>query len=215
MSFASDIKDELLELKMWDINSNMKQDEQLARLYIREAFIKSGSINNPNKKYHLQIMFKSDKKAEEMRRLFSNFDINAKIIKKENEYMLYIKDGEEISNFLALIGANKSVLKFEEIRVIKETRNEINRIVNCETANLNKTINASVKQIEDIKFIKKMKKFSTLPDNLKEIAQIRLENPDMSLAELGKQLSNPISKSGVNHRLKKISEIAEELRFQK
>ena len=212
MSFASEIKDELIELKMWDINSNMKQDEQLARLYIREAFIKSGSINDPNKKYHLQIMFKSDKKAEEMRKLLSNFDINAKIIKKENEHMLYIKDGEEISNFLALIGANKSVLRFEEIRVIKETRNEINRIVNCETANLNKTINASVKQIEDINFIKKMKKFNSLPDSLKEIAEVRIENPDMPLAELGKQLSNPISKSGVNHRLKKISLYAEELR---
>ena len=212
MSFTSDIKDELLELKMWDINSNMKQDEQLARLYIREAFIKSGSINNPSKKYHLQIMFKENKKAEEMRLLLENFNINAKIIKKDKEYMLFIKDGEEISNFLALIGANNSVLRFEEVRVIKETRNEINRIVNCETANLNKTINASVKQIEDINFIKKMKKFSSMPDSLKEIAQVRLENPDMPLAELGKQLENPISKSGVNHRLKKISEIAEELR---
>lgn len=212
MSFASEIKDELLELKMWDINSNMKQDEQLARLYIREAFIKSGSINNPSKKYHLQIMFKENKKAEEMRLLLENFNINAKIIKKDKEYMLYIKDGEEISNFLALIGANNSVLRFEEVRVIKETRNEINRIVNCETANLNKTINASVKQIEDINFIKKMKKFSSMPYSLKEIAQVRLENPDMPLAELGKQLENPISKSGVNHRLKKISEIAEELR---
>ena len=212
MSFTSDIKDELLELKMWDINSNMKQDEQLARLYIREAFIKSGSINNPSKKYHLQIMFKENKKAEEMRLLLENFNINAKIIKKDKEYMLYIKDGEEISNFLALIGANNSVLRFEEVRVIKETRNEINRIVNCETANLNKTINASVKQIEDINFIKKMKKFSSMPDSLKEIAQVRLENPDMPLAELGKQLENPISKSGVNHRLKKLSQIAEELR---
>ena len=118
MSFASEIKDELLELKMWDINSNMKQDEQLARLYIREAFIKSGSINNPSKKYHLQIMFKENKKAEEMRLLLENFNINAKIIKKDKEYMLYIKDGEEISDFLALIGANNSVLRFEEVRVM-------------------------------------------------------------------------------------------------
>lgn len=212
MSFTSEVKDELLELKMWDINSNMKQDEQLSRLYIREAFIKSGSINDPNKKYHLQIMFKSNKKAEEMRMLLENFNINAKVIKKDNEYMLYLKEGEEISNFLALIGANNSVLRFEEVRVIKETRNDINRIVNCETANLNKTINASVKQVEDINFIKKMKKFNSLPDNLKEIAELRLENPDMPLSELGKQLEKPISKSGVNHRLRKISLYAEELR---
>lgn len=212
MSFASDIKDELLNLKMWDMNSSMKQEEQLARLCIREAFIKSGSMSDPNKKYHLEITFKTKKKAEEMKQLLENFNIHAKIIKREKEYMLYIKEGEEISNFLALIGANTSVIKFEEVRVLKETRNDINRLVNCETANLNKTINAAVKQIEDIKFIKSKHKFSMLPENLKEIANLRIENPDVSLIELGKMLSQPIGKSGVNHRLKKISSIAEELR---
>ena len=212
MSFASDIKDELLGLKMWDMNSGMKQDEQIARLCIREAFIKSGSVNDPNKKYHLEIMFKTKKKAEEMQQLLNNFDIHARIIKREKEYMLYIKEGEEISNFLALIGANSSVLKFEEVRVLKETRNDINRLVNCETANLNKTINAAVKQIEDIKLIKKKHKFSSLPENLQEIAELRITNPDVSLIELGKMLSEPIGKSGVNHRLKKLSEIAEDLR---
>ena len=212
MSFASDIKDELLGLKMWDMNSSMKQDEQLARLCIREAFIKSGSMNDPNKKYHLEIMFKTKKKAEEMQTLLNNFNINAKVIKREKDYMLYLKDGEEISEFLALIGANSSVIKFEEIRVLKETRNDINRLVNCETANLNKTINAAVKQIEDIKLIKKKHKFSNLPENLQEIAELRIANPDVSLVELGKMLSDPIGKSGVNHRLKKLSAIAEDLR---
>lgn len=212
MSFASDIKDELLGLNMWDMNSQMKQDEQLARLCIREAFIKSGSMNDPNKKYHLEIMFKTKKKAEEMQTLLMNFNINAKIIKREKDYMLYLKDGEEISEFLALIGANSSVIKFEEIRVLKETRNDINRLVNCETANLNKTINAAVKQIEDIKLIKKKRKFSNLPENLQEIAELRIANPDVSLVELGKMLSEPIGKSGVNHRLKKLSAIAEDLR---
>ena len=215
MSFASDIKEELLGLKMWDMNSQMKQDEQLARLCIREAFIKSGSMNDPNKKYHLEIMFKIKKKAEEMQTLLNNFNINARIIKREKDYMLYLKDGEEISEFLALIGANSSVIKFEEVRVIKETRNDINRLVNCETANLNKTINAAVKQIEDIKLIKRKKKFSSLSENLQEIANLRIENPDVSLVELGKLLKEPIGKSGVNHRFKKISAIAEDLRFQK
>lgn len=212
MSFSKELKDELLELKMWDLGSNMKQDEQLARLYIREAFIKSGSVNDPNKKYHLQIMFKEKAKAEEMQTLLNNFNIHAKIIKKEKDYMLYLKDGEEISEFLALVGANKSVIKFEEIRVIKEKRNDINRLVNCETANLNKTINASVKQIEDIKKIKKAGKFNELPETLKEIAEVRINNPEMSLIELGKLLDKPIGKSGVNHRLKKLSQIAEELK---
>lgn len=213
MSFSKDLKDELLELKMWDLGSNMKQDEQLARLYIREAFIKSGSVNDPNKKYHLQIMFKEKAKAEEMQTLLNNFNIHAKIIIKEKDYMLYLKDGEEISEFLALVGANKSVIKFEEIRVIKEKRNDINRLVNCETANLNKTINASVKQIEDIKKIKKAGKFNELPETLKEIAEVRINNPEMSLIELGKLLDKPIGKSGVNHRLKKLSQIVEELKI--
>ena len=211
MSFASNLKDELLSLKMWDTNAQMKQDEQIARLCIREAFIKSGSMNDPNKKYHLQIMFRTKKKAEEMQKLLENFYIHPRIIKKENNYMLYLKDGEEISQFLALIGANNTVLKFEEIRVIKEKRNDINRLVNCETANLNKTINAAVKQIEDIKLIKTKGKFAALPEKLQEIADLRIKNPDLSLVELGKLLKEPIGKSGVNHRLKKISTIAEEL----
>lgn len=211
MSFTSEVKEELISLKMWDINSNMKQDEQIGRLVIREAFIKSGSISNPNKKYHLQILYKEEVKAEQLKNILEKFNIRAKIIKKDNNFMLYVKDGEEISEFLALIGAQKSVIKFEEIRVIKEKRNDINRLVNCETANLNKTINAAVKQINDINKIKKRGNFEKLTDNLKEIANIRLENPDLSLEELGKLLKRPIGKSGVKHRMNKISEIANEI----
>ena len=210
MSFSSEVREELLELKMWDNNSNLKQDEQLARLLIREAFIKKGFVNDPNKEYHLEILFKSKKKAEEIQEIISNFEIDIKLIKKGTDYMLYLKDGEAISSFLALIGAGKSVLKFEEIRVIKDTRNNINRLVNCETANLNKTINAAVKQIEDIKKLKKNNKFEKLPENLKELAKLRLENPDSTYEELGKLLSKPIGKSGVSHRLEKISKFANE-----
>ena len=210
MSFSQEVREELLELKMWDNNSNLKQDEQLARLLIREAFIKQGFINDPNKEYHLEILFKSKKKADEIKEVITNFGIDIKSTKKDSKYMLYLKDGEEISSFLALMGAAKAVLKFEEIRVIKETRNNINRLVNCETANLNKTINAAVKQIEDIKKLKRNKKFENLPDTLKEVAKLRLENPDSTYEELGKMLSKPIGKSGVSHRLEKISKIANE-----
>lgn len=208
MSFSQYVREELLELKMWDNNSNLEQDEQLARLLIREAFIKKGFINNPNKDYHLEILFKSKKKAQELKEIINNFGIDIKLTKKAESYMLYLKEGEEISSFLALIGAQKSMLKFEEIRVIKDTRNNINRIVNCETANLNKTISAAVKQIEAIKKLKKNKKFKELPESLKEIAELRLENPDISYEELGKKLSKPIGKSGVSHRLEKICKIA-------
>ena len=145
-----------------------------------------------------------------LQNILKTFGVTAKILKTNNT--LYIKEGEAISKFLAVIGAVKSVLTFEEIRVLRDTRNNVNRLVNCETANLNKIVSASVKQIEDIKFLKKMKKFENLPDYLKEIAVVRLENPEVSLIELGKKLENPIGKSGVNHRLKKLQEIAEEVR---
>ena len=211
MSFSSEVREELIELKMWDNNSSLKHDEQLARLLIREAFIKKGFINDPNKDYHLEILFKAKKKAEELKEIILNFGIDIKSTKKDNLYMLYLKDGEEISVLLALMGANKAVIKFEEVRVIKDTRNNINRLVNCETANLNKTINASVKQIEAIKKIKRSKKFNTLQENLKELANLRLENPEATYEELGKMLSKPIGKSGVSHRLEKIVKIANEI----
>ena len=212
MSFATDVRDELLELKMWDSNSSLNQDEQIARLSIRETFIKSGFITDPNKEYHLEVLFKLKKKAEEFRILLENFNIKSKIIKKGRGYITYIKDGEDIVNFLALIGANNAVLRFEEARVLKDARNNVNRIVNCETANLNKTLDAANNQIKNIKLLKDKNKFNSLPEELKEIALIRLKNPDISYEEIGKMLKKPISKSGVSHRLKKINQIAEELK---
>ncbi len=212
MSFAADVKEELLGLKMWDVNSSIRQEEQIARLSIREAFIKSGYINDPNKDYHLEILFKTKKKAEEMKQLLGNFDINAGTTRKGSGYIIYIKDGEDIVSFLALIGANNGVLRFEETRVLKEARNSVNRLVNCETANLNKTLEAANYQIEAIKYLKQHKKFDALADNLKEIAEIRLKNPDLSYEEIGKLLKEPISKSGAHHRLNKITLIVEELK---
>ncbi len=211
MSFSSDLKKEIEKMEIWKLNTNMTQQEQLSRMYIRESFLKSGFVNDPNKEYHLEIVFDKKQRAEEIIKLLYDFNINVKSIKRNNKYMIYIKDGEEISKFLALIGANNAVLKFEEVRVIKDTRNNINRLVNCETANLNKTINASVSQIINIKYLKRIKKFDELPDNLKEIAELRIKNPEATLNELGKMLKKPISKSGVMHRLKKICKIASEL----
>ena len=212
MSFASEVKEELLGLKMWDVNSGLKQEEQIARLSIREAFIKSGFINDPNKEYHLEILFRTKKKAEELKNLLQNFNINAGTTKKGSGYITYMKYGEDIVNFLALIGANNGVLRFEEVRVLKDARNNVNRIVNCETANLNKTLEAASNQIENIKYLKQHRKFNTLSENLKEIAEIRLKNPDLSYEEIGKLLKKPLSKSGVSHRLSKINKISEDLK---
>ena len=211
MTFSAEVKEEILNLKMWDQKSSMPQDEQIKRLHIRELFLKSGFVNNPKKDYHLEIIFSAEEKSIEIENLLLEFGIQSKTIKKGKGYMLYIKDGEEISNFLALIGAMSSVLKFEEVRVEREMKNNINRAVNCETANLNKTIDATIKQIEAIEKIKKNKKFEGMPEALKEIANLRIKNPHASLIELGQMLEKPIGKSGVNHRLKKILELAEEI----
>ncbi len=187
--------------------NEFSEEEQKA--IVRGAFLGSGSINNPNNTYHLEILINKKEDVQIIKNILDKYQIHVKELKRKKCYSIYIKEAEEISKFLALIGATKSVLDYEQIRVVKETRNNINRIVNCETANLNKTINAAIEQIEAIKKLKQTKKFESLPDNLKEIAKLRLKNPDASLVELGQMLKRPIGKSGVNHRLKKIQEIAD------
>lgn len=197
-----EIKDTILE--------NNKED--YLKAIVRGAYLGSGSLNNPNSTYHLEIILSSSKNAQYIANIINMFEIKVKFLTRKKGYSIYIKDGEEISKLLALIGSNNSVLKYEEIRVIKDARNNINRLVNCETANLNKTINAAVLQIEAINTIKKYNKFEELPNNLKEIAKLRITNPDLSLAELGSMLKEPVGKSGVNYRLKKLVEISNELR---
>ena len=177
---------------------------------IRGAYLGAGSINNPEKKYHLEIGISNVENANKIVQYLKEFEIKSNIVEKKGEYAIYIKYGEAISKILALIGANKSVLKFEEIRVQREMNNKINRIVNCETANLNKTINASIEQIEAIKRLKSNGKFEKLDEPLKEIAELRLKNPNSNLTELGKMLKNPVGKSGVNYRLKRIMEMSNE-----
>lgn len=181
---------------------NILITENLKKAYIRGNFLGAGSINEPRNKYHLEIIFNTSEYANFTLELLEMYGINVKILSQT----LYIKDGEEISNFLALIGGNSAVLKFEEIRVLREMKNNVNRLVNCETANLNKTINTSVKQLEDIKKLKKTGKFNNLPEELKEIANLREENPEATLEQLGSMLSKPIGKSSVSHRFKKIEE---------
>lgn len=184
------------------------ETEEEKKALIRGIFLGSGSINDPTKKYHLEILLKDKDVAQYIQNILKSFNIKTKILEMNNT--IYIKEGEEISKFLAFIGAQKSVLKYEEIRVMREIRNNVNRQVNCETANLNKTISASVMQIEAINYLKKIKKYEELPISLQEIAELRLEYPEMSLKDLGSLLENSLGKSGVNHRLKKIIEIADE-----
>lgn len=197
--------DEIMKLPLIE----KKQDNNLKSI-IRGVFLGAGSMNNPNKKYHLEMLVSKKEYAEYIEQILKEFGIKIKKLNKEASCSLYIKEAEEISKFLAFMGANKSVLDFEEIRVIRDTKNRINRMVNCETYNLEKSVKAGVKQIQAINQIKQKGKFEELPEYLKEMANLRLKNPEASLVELGKMLENPIGKSGVNHRLRQICEIAQE-----
>ena len=191
---------------------NLDLNDEIKKAIVKGVFLGSGSVTDPNKQYHLEITFEEKNNAEYILNICKTYGVSLKILELENKVQLYIKDGEEISKFLALLGANKGVLSFEDVRITKEIKNNVNRLVNCETANLNKIVNASVNQVNDIKLIQKLNKFEELPSDLKEVAILRLENPDVSLKVLGELLENPIGKSGVNHRLKRIHEFAEELR---
>ena len=185
-------------------------DEKNEKSLVKGVFLGAGSINNPDNKYHLEIRFSNQENEEIVLEILKNYNINFKKLDRQKNKSIYIKEGEEISKFLAFIGANKAVMKFEDIRVQRQMRGKVNRLVNCKAANLNKTLNASVEQIDAIRKLQQNGKFNKLEDNLKEIANLRLENPDMPLLELGKLLKNPVGKSGVNYRLKKIIEIANE-----
>lgn len=198
-------KNSIDEYRNYVIESN--NSEQLRSL-IRGAFLGSGTITDPKNMYHLEIIFENEENANYINEVLVNFEVKSNLTKRDSKYIVYIEEGESISNFLALISANKGVLKFENTRVIKDVRNKVNRLVNCETANLNKTINSSVKQIEDIKYLKKIKKFNELTDKEKELANLRLKNPNASLLELGNMLEPKLSKSGVNHRMNSILKAA-------
>lgn len=195
-----------------DVPQEIMEEEQRMRSYLRGAFLATGSVNNPEtSRYHLEIYSLYESHGEDLLKMMNHFDLNARITKRRNGYIVYLKEAEKIAEFLLVIGASNSMMKFEDIRIVRDMRNSVNRLVNCENANLNKTVNAATKQIENIKYLATTVGLDSLPDKLREIAQVRLENPEVSLKELGDLVpSGAISKSGINHRLRKLNQIAEE-----
>ncbi len=192
------------------------EDADIQKSILKGTFLGSGSINDPTKRSHLEIVFVKHDRAVLAQKIASVHDIDFKLISKDTQktkqYLLYLKSNEQISQFLAIIGCNKGVLDFEDSVVMRQMKNSINRKVNAETANLGKTVDASFDQINDIKLIQKKNEFDKMEQDLKEIAMLRLNNPDSSLKELGEKLTPMLGKSGVNHRMKRIHEIADELR---
>ena len=197
------------------IQEEMIKTDEEKRAYIRGAFLGGGSISNPEKTYHLEFVTHSEEYALDLCKLINTFGLNSKVIQRKNSFIIYIKEGEQIVDLLNIVGAHTCLLELENIRIMKEMRNNVNRFVNCETANLSKTVNAAVRQVESIKLIQKEIGLKRLPKNLREVAELRLNYPDESLKDLGEMLNPPVGKSGVNHRLRKIEKIAEELRTTK
>lgn len=182
------------------------------RAFLRGAYLAAGSMSDPYKGYHLEIVCQNQQQAGQIQKLLLDFGLDAKQVPRKKYYVVYIKEGENIADFLNIIEAHKALMEFENARIYKDVRNMVNRKVNCDAANINKTVNAAARQVEDIEYIRSSCGLEKLPDSLREMAYVRLENPEVSLVELGKLLDPPVGKSGVNHRLRKIGEFAKSLK---
>lgn len=182
------------------------------RAYIRGCFVSGGSISDPKKNYHLEIVLSNRMKALQLIALLGKYQVEGKVVLRKNHYVVYIKDGDGIVDLLSLVGAYTAVMAVENARILKDVRNTVNRKVNCETANINKTVSAAVRQIGDINLIKEQNGLDDLTPALRQMAEIRIAYPELALKELGQMLNPPVGKSGVNHRLRKLSDIAQEIR---
>ena len=195
------------------VNSLLIKNSCCARAYLRGAFLSVGSMSDPQKSYHLEFVCDEKAQAVQLQKILQEFQIEAKIVKRKKYDVVYLKEGSCIVDLLNVMGAHVSLMNLENLRIVKEMRNSVNRRVNCETANISKTVTAASRQIEDILLIRDKYGFENLPDNLRQMAQVRLEYTDAALKELGEYLEPSVGKSGVNHRLRRLSEIADKIRL--
>ena len=223
MDREEDVRKVLQALHIMDLDGRITLQESLTdgivvqkecckRSFIRGAYLSAGSMSDPEKSYHFEIVCSSEPKAEQLKEMMNHFGMDAKVVLRKKYYVVYLKEGEQIVDMLNIMEAYKSLMNLENVRILKEMRNSVNRQVNCETANINKTVNAAVKQLDDIKLIEEHMGLEKLPPGLKEMAEIRMEFPEAALKELGTYFDPPIGKSGVNHRLRKLGEIADSIR---
>lgn len=193
------------------INDDMVVTSSLG-VFAAGVFLSCGSVNDPSKEYHLEFAAPNSCLANQLQTLLLDIGVNAKIFIRKNMHVVYIKDSESIEDTLTFIGAQQCTMELMNVKIFKDVRNKANRLANCDSANIDKVINAALKQIEDIKLIAASVGLDTLTDELRDVAQMRLDNSDMSLQEIGNSLIPPISRSGVNHRFKKLAKIADEIR---
>lgn len=220
MSFSARVKDELLKkdftggrkaynIKKWEYR------QLRVREFLKKAFLECGSMTDPSKDYHLEFVCETQERAAEIAAALQLFEVEAKETQRGRYSLVYVKDSACIAEILRIIGAPEQLMAFENVRILKEMREQVNRRVNCETANINKTVSASLKQTQDILLIQAELGFDELDEGLREVAQARLDDPDATLAELAAKLPHPIGKSGINHRLRKLALLAEKLRESK
>ena len=198
--------------KSFVVDPIVVQNTCCKRAFVRGLFLAAGSMSDPEKTYHYEIVFPDMERASQLQEIINSFLIEAKIVLRKKYYVVYVKEGSQIVDLLNIMEAHTGLMDFENVRILKEMRNSINRQVNCEAANINKTVTAAAKQIDDILFIRDTMGFDNLTEGLEEIAELRISYPESSLKELGAMLNPPIGKSGVNHRLKKLCCIADGLR---
>lgn len=194
------------------VNRMMVKNACCQRAFLRGAFLCAGSMSDPEKGYHLEIVCNNEQQAQQIRELLSGFEIEGRIVLRKKYFVVYVKEGSGISDFLNVTEAHVALMEFENSRVVREVRNTINRRVNCETANITKTVTAAARQTEDILFLQEKYGFENLPESLRQMAEVRLEHPDAPLKELGAYLDPPVGKSGVNHRLRKLCELADSIK---
>lgn len=195
-----------------ELNHLIVQKDCCKRAFLRGAFLTSGSVNNPEKSYHFEIACENEHLAKDIRELLAFFELDGKIVQRKKYHVVYLKEGSMIVDALNVMEAHRALMNMENVRILKDVRNQTNRKVNCDIANINKTLTAAQRQLEDIRFIEQKKGFGSLNEGLRQVAELRLQEPEVSLKELGEMLEPKVSKSGVNHRLRKLSEIAEALR---
>ncbi len=213
----------LLTTKLMDRNGQIGEDFSVVRnlviqnncckrAFLRGAFLAAGSISDPERFYHYEIACMTEEKAAQIREVIAAFGIEARVVARKKYFVVYVKEGDQIADLLNVMEAPKALMEFENVRIMRDMRGSVNRKVNCETANIQKTVSAAVKQIEDITFIRDTVGFGCLPEGLAKMAELRLARPEATLKELGESLDPPVGKSGVNHRLRKLSNLAEDLR---
>lgn len=191
------------------INHGIFEDDECYGAFIKGVFLSCGTVSNPDKNYHMEFVIPHIKLSKDLLKILNDLDFNAKYILRKYSNVIYLKDSENIEDMLTMMGAVNSSLHIMGIKIQKDVRNKINRQMNFESANMSRSIEAGLNQVNAIKIIEKKQGLGSLPDELRELAQLRLDNPDMSLKELGASLNPPISRSGVNHRFEKIISIAE------